>query len=139
MRHQREEEYLSGNLTAMIDVVFQLIIFFVCTVNIQDTAIDDRVSLAMAPHGKPVETKSPLEINVSVDGKGITYIARTPISQDVLIKVMRKAVADYGQQIPVVIRGDAEAKHVDIKRVMDACAQAGIWKIKFAAFKERGK
>ena len=139
MRKQREEDYLSGNLTAMIDVVFQLIIFFVCTVNLQDSAIDDRISLAMAPHGRPVEKKNPLEINVSVGNNGIVYVARTPISQPVLISVLRKAVADYGQQIPVIIRGDGEAKHVDIKRVMDACAQAGIWKIKFAAYKERGK
>ena len=138
MRHQREEEYLSGNLTAMIDVVFQLIIFFVCTVNLQDSVTDDRISLAMAPHGKPVETKSPLEINVAVDGKGVISIARSPVSQDVLIKILRKAVADYGQQVPVVIRGDGGARHADIKRVMDACAGAGIWKIKFAAYKEKG-
>ena len=29
------DEYLNGNLTAMIDVVFQLIIFFVATVSLQ--------------------------------------------------------------------------------------------------------
>ncbi len=34
MRKAKEEEYLSGVLTAMIDVVFQLIIFFVCTIKL---------------------------------------------------------------------------------------------------------
>jgi biopolymer transport protein ExbD len=137
MRHRREEDYLSGNLTAMIDVVFQLIIFFVCTISIQDSVVDERIRMAMAPHGKAVEKKDPREINISIDGDGIAYIARTPLSDTVLLSVLKKAVADFGQQVPVIIRGDADTKHADVKRVMDACAKSGIWKIKFAAFKER--
>ena len=73
---KHEETYLSGNLTAMIDVVFQLIIFFVCTVNMQEKAIDERIALAMAPHGKAVEKKNPLEVNIDVDSKGRISIAR---------------------------------------------------------------
>jgi hypothetical protein len=30
------------------------------------------------------------------------------------------------------------ARHDAVQKVMDACAAAGIWKIKFAALKERG-
>jgi biopolymer transport protein ExbD len=138
MRREKEEPYLSGNLTAMIDVVFQLIIFFVCTTNLQDKAIDDRIRLAMAPHGKAVTTKNPLEINVDIDSKGRLSIARTVVSQPILVSILKKAVGEYGQQVPVIIRGDGETKHEDIKKVMDACNQAGLWKIKFAALKERG-
>jgi biopolymer transport protein ExbD len=138
MRRPKEEDYLSGNLTAMIDVVFQLIIFFVCTVSMQDKAVDERIRLAMAPHGKAVENKNPLEINVDVDSKGRISIARTYISPGTLLSVLRKAVGEYGQQVPVIVRGDGQAIHEDIKKVMDACAQAGLWKIKFAALKEKG-
>jgi biopolymer transport protein ExbD len=138
MRKQHAEEYLSGNLTAMIDVVFQLIIFFVCTVNMQEKAVDDRIALAMAPHGKPVETKNPLEINVDVDSKGRLSIARTYINQGTLINILKKVVGDYGQTVPVIIRGDSKTKHEDIKKVMDACVASGLWKVKFAALKEKG-
>jgi biopolymer transport protein ExbD len=138
MHRQKEEPYLSGNLTAMIDVVFQLIIFFVCTTNLQDKAIDDRIRLAMAPHGRAVTAKNPLEINVDIDAKGRLSIARTFVSQPILVSILKKAVGEYGQQVPVIIRGDGDTKHEDIKKVMDACAQAGLWKIKFAALKERG-
>jgi biopolymer transport protein ExbD len=138
MKRQREEEYLSGNLTAMIDVVFQLIIFFVCTVNMQDKAMDDRVSLAMAPHGKAVVKKDPREINVDVDSKGRISIARTVINQGALINILKKVVGDYGQTVPVIIRGDSKTKHEDIKKVMDACVASGLWKVKFAALKEKG-
>jgi biopolymer transport protein ExbD len=133
------EEYLSGNLTAMIDVVFQLIIFFVATVNLQDTVNDDRVRLALAPSGKPVVTKDPREVNIDVDRNGQIRIARFPYSHREVAAILKKLVADNrNNQIPVIIRGDMAARHDAVQKVMDACAAAGIWKIKFAALKERG-
>jgi len=36
-----------------------------------------------------------------------------------------------------VIRGDLTTKHEAIKRVMDLCGKAGLWKIRFAALKEK--
>ena len=139
MRQQREEDYLSGNLTAMIDVVFQLIIFFVVTTNLQAKSIDERIHLALAPNGQPLKVKNPLEINIDVDSKGRISIARNAVSLSLLNTILRKAALEYGQDnVPVVIRGDAEAKHTAIRNVLNACGQAGIYKIKFAALKERG-
>ena len=133
------DEYLSGNLTAMIDVVFQLIIFFVATVNLQDSVSDDRIHLALAPSGKPVTTKDPREVNIDVDKSGVIRISRFPYSNREVAFMLKKLVADNGNnQIPVIIRGDVGARHDAVQKVMDACAAAGIWKIKFAALKERG-
>ena len=138
MRKQREEEYLSGNLTAMIDVVFQLIIFFVATVNMQDKAYDDRIHLAMAPNGKPETSKSPYEVKVDVDDKGTIMICREKMSAGLLTTILKKARADSaGHDVPVLIRADAKTKHGAVKKVMDACTAAGIWKIKFTALKEK--
>ena len=138
MRHQREEEYLSGNLTAMIDVVFQLIIFFFCTVNMQDKAIDERIQLAMAPNGKEVKTKDPNEVKIDVSDKGVISIARTPLNAQLLTSILNKARADArGADVPVLIRADGRVKHETVKKVMDACTAARIWKIKFTALKEK--
>ena len=136
MRRTMEEPGM--NMTPMIDVVFQLIIFFVTTVDLQSKAMDTKLRLAMAPHGPAVEKKDPREIVVDVSPEGRISIARVYLSTAVLKSVLRKAVAEYGQTIPIIIRGDAKAKHEDIKGVMDACAAAGLWKVKFAALKERG-
>lgn len=139
MRKQREEEYLSGNLTAMIDVVFQLIIFFVCTVSMQDKAIDESIRLAMAPHGEVSNVKNPLEINVDVDRDGVIKIARERVTEQMLYNILSKVAGEYGpNNVPVLIRGDGKAKHGAVRTVMDACAKAGIWKIKITALKERG-
>jgi biopolymer transport protein ExbD len=138
MRHQREEDYLSGNLTAMIDVVFQLIIFFVCTVNMQDKAIDERIKLAMAPNGKVDNKKNPYEVKIDISDKGVISIARFPMNTKLLTTILNKARADArGVEVPVLIRADGRVKHETVRRVMDACTDAKIWKIKFTALKEK--
>jgi biopolymer transport protein ExbD len=135
MRKQ-EEVALFGNLTAMIDVVFQIIIFFVVTSSMQDSARDNRIVLAPAPHGTPVREKDSREIVVDVNSKGDISISRTRISQSMLATVLTKARKEYGGDTPVIIRGDRKAIHGMVKTVMDTCAGAGIWKIKIAAVKE---
>jgi biopolymer transport protein ExbD len=137
MRQRKEEGGL--NMTPMIDVVFQLIIFFIVTVAQQQKEVEMELRLAMAPDGKAVERKDPRTITVDVDTQGRVYIARQRLSLQMLQNILRGAVARHGQTLPVVIRADAGTRHEYVRRVMDVCSQAGLWKIKFAAIKERAK
>ena len=138
MKQQKEEDYLSGNLTAMIDVVFQLIIFFVATISMQEQSLNSGIQLAMAPNGEAVRTKEPREVMIDVNKNGQISISRSPISQSTLTLMLKKLMTEaHGQQIPIIIRGDSNARHTGIKAVMDACATAGIYKIKFSALKEK--
>jgi biopolymer transport protein ExbD len=134
MRKRAEEPGV--NMTPMIDVVFQLIIFFVCTAVMDQQSIDESIRLAMSPHGAPVEQKDPREVNIDVDNRGRISIARNYMTEQVLRVILRKVVQDHGQTTPVVIRGDRHTKHEDIKKVMDAATGAGLWKVKFSATKE---
>jgi biopolymer transport protein ExbD len=134
MRQRAEEPGM--NMTPMIDVVFQLIIFFVTTTDLEKKSIDERIRLAFAPHGPAVEKKDPRTIAVDVNSDGQISIARARLSLTTLQVILKKAVAEYGQTTPVVIQGDGKTKHEDIKKIMDACAAAGLWKVKFAATKE---
>ena len=138
MRKQHEA-VLTGNLTAMIDVVFQLIIFFVCTANLQDSAMNQEIQLPLAPNGVVDSRKDPREININVTMKGEISIGRVPMSQSLLFSIINKAVKEQGNDIPVVIRADGDAKHEAVKKVMDACSQAGVYAIQIAALRERGK
>ena len=140
MRKQ-EEPYLTGNLTAMIDVVFQLIIFFVCAISLQNSANDDSITLTLAPDGKAVKTKDPREIRIDVNKNGAMSIARTPMSPQMVSAVLKKTAADYGgpDNVPVVLRGDETVLHEKIQGALDACSEAGIIKIKFAALREKGR
>ena len=141
MRKQ-EEPYLTGNLTAMIDVVFQLIIFFVCAISMQNNTNDDSITLTLAPNGTEVKAKDPREVKIDVHKDGTLSIAQQPISPSLLGSILKKTVADYGgnpDAVPIILRGDESVLHEKIQGALDACSDAGIVKIKFAALKEKGR
>jgi biopolymer transport protein ExbD len=135
MRKRVEE--MGMNMTPMIDVVFQLIIFFVVTIAQQQKELEMDLRLAMAPDGAAVKRKDPRTINVDVDTDGRVYIARTRLSLPALRSILKNSVNRHGQTLPVVIRGDLSARHEYVRRVIDTCSEAGLWKIKFAAIKEK--
>ena len=135
MRKQYPDAKL--DMTPMIDVVFQLIISFVVTAAMQNKALETNVRMAMAPNG-PIETvKDPRTVLVDVVEDGTIQVMKTRISEGQLLTILNNARKTSGQSTPVVIRGDLLTKHEAIKRVMDICGKAGLWKIRFAALKEK--
>ena len=135
MRKQYPDAKL--DMTPMIDVVFQLIIFFVVTAAMQNKALETNVRMAMAPNGPVEEVKDPRTVTVDVVADGTIQIMKTRISEGQLLTILNNARKTSGQSTPVVIRGDLGTKHEAIKRVMDICGKAGLWKIRFAALKEK--
>ena len=126
-------------MTPMIDVVFQMIIFFVCTIDMDKKKFDERIKLAMAPHGKAVEKKDPRTMIVDVNAKGQIGIANAYMDAATFRVMLKNAVARYGPTMPVLIRGDGRTRHRDIRRVLDICSDVGLWKIKFSAIKDKAQ
>ena len=135
MRKQYPDAKL--DMTPMIDVVFQLIIFFVVTAAMQDKAMETNVRMAMAPNGPVESVKDPRTVLVDVVEDGTIQVMKTRISEGQLLTILNNARKTSGQSTPVVIRGDLTTKHEAFKRVMDICGKAGLWKIRFAALKEK--
>lgn len=135
MRKQYPDAKL--DMTPMIDVVFQLIIFFVVTAAMQNKAMETNVRMAMAPNGPLEQVKDPRTVMVDVVEDGTIQIMKTRISEGQLLTILNNARKTSGQSTPVVIRGDMGTKHEAIKRVMDICGKAGLWKIRFAALKDK--
>ena len=135
MRKQYPDAKL--DMTPMIDVVFQLIIFFVVTAAMQNKALETNVRMAMAPNGPVESVKDPRTVLVDVVEDGTIQVMKTRISEGQLLTILNNARKTSGQSTPVVIRGDLTTKHEAIKRVMDICGKAGLWKIRFAALKEK--
>ncbi len=133
---KRSSEEVKLNMTPMIDIVFQLIIFFVVAAEMEKHSFDQRIQLAASPDGPAIEKRDPRTIVIDVNDRGVVSIARTPMSLPVLTSVLRQSVASYGATTPVHIRGDRRTDHEFIRRVLDACGEAGIWRITFIAIKE---
>ncbi|MFZ5831304.1 MAG: ExbD/TolR family protein [Planctomycetota bacterium] len=118
------DEQPSLNLTPMIDVVFNLIIFFMVgtqfmdperQIGLQVPQVTDHGVLSAAPERKV--------INVARDGE-IT-LDQQPVTVDELVTRLTAARQEYSN-LGVLVRGDSEGKYQNVAAALNACKQAGI-------------
>ena len=135
---KRSTEEVGVNMTPMIDIVFQLIIFFVVTIELDRQVFNQNIALAFSPHGPAIEKKNPLTVVVEVDERGTIMIGHNRLNEQTLYSMLAQAVARWRPiEVPVQIRGDKDAKHESVRRVMEACGKAGIYRVSFVAIKEK--
>lgn len=125
--HLRDEEPLDEqalNLTSMTDLVFLLLVFFLCATTFLDPERALRLEL---PQAQSAERRDePLEeLVINVSRQGVLTLAGRSIDRVALERELRAAAA-RDPQTPVTIRGDRLVHHEDIVGVMDACGQAGL-------------
>ncbi len=133
---RRSEDGCGLDMTPMIDVVFQLIIFFIVTFKINDQ-INEEIVLEDGKHG-PIITESqvaPLIIEVARNGR--ISINNMPFSEAKLNGIINERVKRMGYNFPVMVRADKLAQHAKVRKVMDICTSNGIWKMSFVAVKDR--
>ncbi len=136
---KRSSEEVGLNMTPMIDIVFQLIIFFVVTTELDRQVFSESIILARSPHGPVIEERDPRTVIIEVGADGSVYVARRRVSLGFLSNALRQAVNRYGQSTPVQIRADRSTRHEHVRQVMEACGQAGIWRVSFIAVKEEAR
>ena len=131
------------DMTPMIDVVFELIIFFVVTLT-QCNAIrleDGRHGIELTPEAMP-----PTQMTVDVARTGRISMGDITLTPEQIGQRVKERKRKFGE-FPVLIRADKNARHEAVARVMNACHEAvarvmnactanGIWKISFMAIHE---
>lgn len=122
------------NMTPMIDVVFQLIIFFIVTIKMEQD-VNPEIKLAEAKNGPIIAEEDPRTVTIEVDKRGWISMRGAQFSKTKLRRLLKSHYDRYGE-FPVLIRGDRHTRHEDIRSVMDMCTEVGIWRISFAAIRE---
>lgn len=127
------------DLTPMIDVVFQLIIFFIVTIKMNEQ-INKEIVLEDAPYGPVIEegdtSTSQRTLIIEVDRRGRISIQNVPVNRQQLHNIVSDRFKRYRDAFSIMIRGDYEAQHKDIRSVMDVCSGIGIWRLNFVAVQE---
>jgi biopolymer transport protein ExbD len=125
------------NLTPILDMVFQLITFFMLVINFKSASMDLSLHLPVVGSARPVEGQTDLLIlNITTDGKinvyGIpqedieNYISREAAST--LLTLHREhPELQAGDELPtiVVIRADKSTPFTLLYRVITACQKQG--------------
>ena len=128
-------------ISSMIDVVFLLIIFFVVTASIDKEIEDEKVILARAPFGKdkPITKKDPRTLTINVRDNGEIWMGMHRVTEQEIKNELERMKVEFGEDFPIVIRGDHRAQHGHIKEVMDAITSTGLYKVKLDAEKVTSK
>jgi biopolymer transport protein ExbD len=134
-------EQCEMDMTPMIDVVFQLIIFFVVTLKMTQDRNED-IILEDGKHGVTLtqDNMPPTLLEIEVGKRGRISIHNATLTKSMLHSILKQRVNRLGPTFPVLIRADKRASHELIKDVMDICTASGIWKLSFVAIQEpKGK
>ena len=126
------------DMTPMIDIVFQLIIFFVVTLKLTANVNED-IRLEDGKHGITItpENMPPDVLVIEVDRRGYMTVNNFPVDEDWIRNNINYRRNRVGGDFPILIRADYRAQHDHVKRVMDICTKAGIWKLSFVAVQAR--
>ena len=144
---RKSQENPALDMTPMIDVVFELIIFFVVTLT-EAQRKDETIELADGQHGIVLtpEELPPEHMQIDIASRGkdgkplpsarITMGDREITPAEIGQRIRERMRKRNNVEFPVLIRADFNCRHEAVARVMEACTENGIWKISFMAVAE---
>ena len=121
------------NLTPMLDVVFNLLLFFLAATTFAKEEVELDMRLPVAASGVRGGEAKQLIVNLLADGS-ISVDGRTVTMEALRQKLNAAQQRDSKQS--VLVRGDRAAQFGIGVQVLDACRLAKITKVDFAAFPE---
>jgi len=142
---RKSQENPALDMTPMIDVVFELIIFFVVTLT-EAQRKDETIELEDGQHGIVLvpENLPPTHMQIDIASrdkngkplpKGRISMGDREITPDEIGRRVKEKYRKIGE-FPILIRADYDVRHDVVAKVMNACTANGIWKISFMAIAE---
>ncbi|MGQ0637444.1 MAG: ExbD/TolR family protein [Planctomycetaceae bacterium] len=155
------------DMTPMIDIVFQLITFFMVVINFDAADTDERVKMAISDLARPPKVKPEVELVLNIGYNRITdkegqviekrgpflFYAGEPIPASQLgsrfqpllkrefdfDKVRKRVTAEGFSTTPVVIRADAECPAGVVQELIALCQRTGYEKFSLKAMQPENK
>ncbi len=131
------------NLTALLDLVLQLLMFFLIMANFIVEQSNQDIKLPEATTAVPIdkETTLVLPINVDLDGKVVlssnAFLETLPQIQRYMLDQYAFVKRDKGEEavkkMVVVVRGDMRSNFRSIYQVMRAAKEAGFSQVQLRA------
>jgi biopolymer transport protein ExbD len=140
------------NLTPMLDMVFQLITFFMLVMTFKSAEIDFNLSLPVVGSARPVSSEGRTGLLVlNIDRAGNLRTTQPIQDVDAFVRIQSRATLlanhmtpsdlEGGGELPttVVIRADRATPFVKLNRVMKACRENGFRKFALKALEKEPK
>jgi biopolymer transport protein ExbD len=122
-------------MTAMMDVIFLLLCFFITTSVFSQWEYEIDISLPSAQSGK-VPDRLPGEIIINISKDGRISINQQDLTLEAL-KGRLDRLARYFPGQPVVLRADKDTRYESLIKVVDTCRKADIWNFSMATSEDK--
>jgi biopolymer transport protein ExbD len=133
------ENRAEPNLTPILDMVFQLITFFMLVCNFKAASLDMSLKLPVVGSARPVETKGAVDLLIlNVNKEGNLMVFGSPVKEvEAYIKneangsrrIARRKNPNIqrGEELPtmVVVRADKSTPFAQLNRVVKTCIEEG--------------
>jgi biopolymer transport protein ExbD len=135
MRFQQEEDPgVSIPMGPMIDVVFQMLIFFMVATSYVQTETELRVSLPSQQGGQP----PPVIVQVHIEADGSISVNDVPYDNPASrelpeLRSRFLLLLDTDRNLPVVLVPDPDLPHQRLVDVLNACQATGVKNISFVS------
>ena len=142
-----DSEGCDVNLTPLLDLVLQLIMFFMITINfVRVDQFDDAIQLPLAANAVALDNTADDYIFLNLDGSGklvgalVNLVLDTP--EKLKVHLMRekesleRANKARGKpedgKVIIILRADKNAKYGDVWTVLNSCQRAGFkhWQLR---------
>ena len=130
-RKKRPRYQIQAPLTALIDIVFLLLIYFLLTTNFM---VDEGIAIKL-PQAKASMPQIEQTITVYVDRDGRSYLDNREISFTELFKRLKAMIGDRNDKL-VVVRADRGVILNKAVKVMDVAKAAGAGRLCLATEKD---
>lgn len=125
----RESDVESGihiDFVPMVDVLFNLLIFFLLATTIAQVEREMQVALPYASEDSSLPISAALrELVVNVDAGGEMVVNGRSIAPEDLAALVRELVAGNPEQ-KVTVRGDRSTAYANVVKALDVCKGAGV-------------
>jgi biopolymer transport protein ExbD len=113
------------DMTPMIDMVFNLLIFFMVVSQFANAERDLKVVLPDGSEAMPLTAK-PQQIFINIDQNGRYFVRGQEFTAEALSLLLAQAALNNPTSQSVVIRGDRRAAWDSVATAMRLCNQAGL-------------
>jgi biopolymer transport protein ExbD len=127
---------LALNLTPMIDVVFQLIIFFLLSTHFVQQEAQQELALPTAATGHEAPAESPPRVTINLLPDGQILMGSSEAQPNEIASRLAYERERTSRDLEVRIRADRSLPYGAVEPVLLACAEAGIWNVTFAVYKK---
>ncbi len=129
LKNRISSDITEGDMTPMIDMVFQLIAFFMVLVNFSTDEQNQKVSLPRSELAKPAEGKVDFPIVINLDTNGTIYMGANTTTVEAIRPLLNTEVAvlrSEGKQPKdgnIIIRAHKDASGGTVQDLITKCQE----------------